>query len=100
MHALFISGGSLDAYLSLEDADTVPVSFLGQSLCVLLTEDAGAYGYKPVGSSTTVCKRDASGKILFQGNWCSLTNDAATAACADAMHVSAQFAASSVKINE
>lgn len=97
-HALFISGGSLDAHLSLEDADTIPFSFLGESLCVLLSGDPATYGYKPVGSSTTLCKRDASNNILFKGNWCTLTNDAATAGCADAMHVSAQYAASSVKI--
>jgi hypothetical protein len=45
-----------------------------------------------------VCKRDASGKILFQGDWCAATNQAATAGCADAVQVSATFAAQAVTI--
>jgi hypothetical protein len=96
-HPLFIAGASLDGYITLEDADGVPVKALNETLCVLLSGNAAMYGMTAGG--VTVCKRDASNKILYQGGWCSTTNAAAAAGCADAEELAANFAASSVKIN-
>jgi hypothetical protein len=43
-----------------------------------------------------VCARDGNGNILFQGDFCSTTNQ--QGGCADAMQVAAGFAAQAVKI--
>lgn len=96
-HPQFISGGKLDGYITLEEADTVVISAISQTLCVLLSGNASMYGTTPSGSSTAVCKRDSNNKILYQGGWCSTTNSAG--GCADAEQLAGNFAASSVKIN-
>jgi hypothetical protein len=89
----FINSGKIDGYITLEDADDVIVELAGASLCALLTgQDDGAMPIKK-------CKRDAMGKIAFSGDWCDATNAAATATCADAMRLGADFAASAVKVN-
>jgi hypothetical protein len=95
-HPQFITGASLDGVMTLEDADTVVVAALSQSLCVLLSGNAAMYGMQGM-NNVTVCKRDAGSKIVYQGGWCSATNTAG--GCADAEQLQAQFAASSVKIN-
>ena len=98
-HPQFIDGGKLDGYITLEEADTVIVSAISQSLCVLLSGNASMYGMTQPGSSVEVCKRDANKTIVYQGAWCSTTNMAATATCADAEPFAGDFAASSVLIN-
>jgi len=97
-HPQFTDGASLDGYITLKDADTVIVSALSQSLCVLLSANATMYGMMN-SSMITVCKTDANGNILFQGNWCDATNSAATSTCADSVALGANFAASSILIN-
>lgn len=92
----FLNAGTLDALMTLEDADTLIIDTLSQSLCVLLSGDAAMYGN---GMSPNKCKRDAAGKIVYQGDWCEATNAAADANCADAVKLEADFAASAVKIN-
>lgn len=88
----FTNSASLDAYITLEDADTVPVESLKKTLCALLTkEDDG-------GATIKKCKRDAAGAITSKGDWCSTTDKAADAACSDAFKLGADFAASAVKI--
>jgi hypothetical protein len=87
------SDGTLDGYITLEEADTVLVDAIKQSLCVILSGDATQYGD---GAMPTKCKRDAGGKITFQGDWCAASNDAT---CKDAVKLKANFAASSVKVN-
>jgi hypothetical protein len=94
-HPAFVTGGEMSAYITLEDADNVVVSLLHQSLCVLLSGDASKYGD---GATPAKCKRDADQKILYQGGWCSQTDQAG--GCADAEHFKAKFAASSVLIND
>jgi len=96
-HPQFITAGKLDGYITLEEADGVIVSAISQSLCVLLSGNASMYGMAQ--GSTTVCKRDASMKIVYQGKWCAGTNAAAAAGCADAEQLTGNFAASSVLIN-
>lgn len=88
----FTDAASVDAFITLEDADTVPIESLGgQTLCVLLTgENDGAKPPK--------CKRDA-GKITSKGDWCSTTDKAADAGCSDAFKLGADFAASAVAIS-
>jgi hypothetical protein len=98
----FTDGASLDGYITLKDSDTVIVSALNESLCVLLSGDATTYGMTNA-AGVTVCKTDANGNPTFQGNWCDggttpPTNTAATATCADSVSLGANFAASSVLI--
>jgi hypothetical protein len=93
-HPAYLAGGNITGFIRLEDADNVPVSAIGESLCVLLSRDPATYG----DSSSPVrrCRRDAGGTILLRGDWCAATNASATPACADAMHVDSTFAASGV----
>jgi hypothetical protein len=92
----FVDGGSLQGFTSLDDADKVSVTQLGgKSLCLILANDPGCSMY--CDSTKTKCARDATGAILFQGDWCSTgTGSAATPTCHDAVHLTANFAASSV----
>lgn len=87
----YTDSATLDAYITLEDADSVVISSLKQSLCVLLTGDAGD------GGDPKKCSRDAMGAIVAKGDWCSETNS--EGGCQDAFKLGAQFAASAVKIN-
>ena len=87
------SDGTLDGFITLEEADTVEVDAIKQSLCVILSGDAAQFGD---GAMPAKCKRDAGGKIVFQGDWCAASNDAA---CKDAVKLQAKFAASAVKLN-
>lgn len=87
------SDGKLDAYILLEEADTVIVDAVGQSLCVILSGDAATYGN---GQSPAKCKRNAAMKIVFQGDWCNVSNNLA---CKDSIRLSAGFSASGVKFN-
>jgi hypothetical protein len=91
----FTNAGTLNGYITLEDADKVIVEQLKQSLCVLLSGNASEFGD---GKSPNLCKRDAMDKIVFKGGWCSTTNGAADAMCADAEKLGAKYAASAVKI--
>ena len=93
----FVTGGKVDGFIRLTDADQVTVAPVAESLCVLLSGDAATYG--DGASPIAHCKTDAGGAILFAGDWCSTTNAAATASCADSVQLSGDFAASSVKIN-
>jgi hypothetical protein len=92
MNPTFITGGSLDGFITLEEADTVTISALGQSMCVLLSGDSATYGdgAKP----TAHCKR-TNNVINFQGDMCSMAGQT----CKDSVHLSGKFAASSIKIN-
>jgi hypothetical protein len=85
------SDGTLDGYITLEQADTVIVDAVGQSLCVILSGDAATYGN---GATPALCKRDAAMKITFQGDWCDATNDNT---CKDSARLTANFSASGVK---
>jgi hypothetical protein len=87
----FITGGTLSGYITLEEADTVTVSALQESLCVLLSGDASTYGdgAKP----TAHCKR-TNNAINFQGDTCSMAGQT----CKDAVTLGGKFAASSVLI--
>jgi hypothetical protein len=87
----FIDGASLDGYILLDEADTVLVPQLGNaSLCTLLTTDASSQVEKGK------CKRDAGGKILLEGDWCSTSNKPLD--CKDSFRLEGKIAASAVTI--
>jgi len=89
----FVAGAKLEGYITLEEADTVLIAQLSNSsLCRLISGETG-----------TTCSRDANNKIVFQGDWCAGTAEGdpgkpADATCADAVKLSAGFAASGVKL--
>jgi hypothetical protein len=96
-HPQFTSGGVIDGYMLLEETDRVVIGVVQQTLCVLLSGNATIYG-APGPGGVTVCKRDASNTIVFHGDWCAATNQAATATCFDSVQLNATFAAQAVQI--
>ncbi len=95
----FITGAEIEGYITLAEADEVAIDSLEQSLCVLLSGDPATYGD---GGSPQKCKRTFDGMAVvidFKGDWCTSTNMPGDASCADAVALSANFAASSVLIN-
>ncbi len=82
------TAGSLGGYMSLEEADTVFIKELNQSLCVVLTQAA----------PLTKCARDPAGKVSAKGDFCSTTGK--PGGCQDSFWLSATFAASAIKIND
>ncbi|WP_063796624.1 hypothetical protein [Chondromyces crocatus] len=88
----FVDGASLDAHVTLEEADQVIVEDLGQTLCVLLGGSSSGDGATP-----NRCARDANGAIVLKGDFCSTTGTAG--GCQDAFSLSATFAASAVDIS-
>jgi hypothetical protein len=90
----FLTGAKIDGFITLEEADTVVVDELGQTLCLLLTGDSATYGD---GGTPNKCKRDANMEITFVGDWCSTSNSAE--GCTDSVKLAAEFAASAVTIN-
>ncbi len=89
----YINGGKLEGYITLEDADGIVVDLANASLCALLT------GNGDKGMPIEKCARDAMAKIDYKGDWCDATNVAADATCFDSVQLTAEFAASAVKIN-
>jgi hypothetical protein len=92
----FLDGGSLEGFITLEDADTVVIDVLGQTMCVLLSDDPLTFG--DGGMPVTKCKRGADTKILLTGDWCGETNMPATADCKTAFKLGATFSASAAKM--
>jgi hypothetical protein len=88
----FVNGATLEGYIGLEEADTVIVDVLNQSLCVVLSGSPNTYGD---GGDPMHCARDG-GSIRFQGDWCSSTN--AADGCRDAMRLAGDLAASAVEL--
>jgi hypothetical protein len=89
-HPAFQTGATLDGLITLAEADTVLVTSVSQTLCVILSGNPSMYGTQSGG--ITHCNG------TFQGDWCAATNQAATSTCSDAVHVSAKFAAQAVTI--
>lgn len=79
------TAGALGGFITLEEADAVKIADLNnRSLCAFLSGDP------------LVCERDASGKIAFEGDFCS--TDRAPGGCKDSVWMAATFAASAAKI--
>ncbi|MBX3209776.1 MAG: hypothetical protein KF764_32380 [Labilithrix sp.] len=80
------TAGALGGLITLEDADVVTIPDLNhKSLCAFLASDAGL-----------VCVRDAAGKIVYKGDYCS--TDKTPGSCQDSVWLAATFAASAAKI--
>ena len=83
------TAGAIAAFITLEDADSVLVPDLAETLCVMLAKTTkGADGK---------CPR-VNGKIQATGDYCSKTAKACD--CQDAFWLAATFAASAVTIND
>jgi hypothetical protein len=91
----WLTGGAVSGYITLEDADQVPVALLSKTLCAILTGQSGVS--PPDGGSLASCARDSSGKILAKGDYCATTG--APGGCADAYWFAATFAASAAPIH-
>jgi hypothetical protein len=91
----FVAGATLEGLLVLDDADRVVVDRFGMSLCARLAGASPALVTKNA-AGITVCRRDSGGRIVFQGDACSASGES----CGDAVAVRADFAASSVRIEE
>ncbi len=81
------SAGALSGYITLAAADDISIALLGESLCVLLTGDKGA---------NDRCTEAG----LHMGDYCAGPDGGLGKACSsgDSMWLSAQFAASAVKV--
>ncbi len=95
-HPAFFPDAQVVGLINLDQADLIPIAPIGQTLCVVLSGDAAAYGDGATPISR--CKR-TNGKINFQGDWCTATNQPASAQCKDALYFAGNFAASGVIIN-
>jgi hypothetical protein len=84
----WVTGGNIGGYITLENADTVNVELLDESLCVLLTN-----GTK---NDKKKCARDSTGAIAAKGDYCSKTGKAND--CGDSFWLASTFAASAVNI--
>ena len=87
------TGGSLEGYITIDEADKVMVDKLGASLCVLL---AGLDWKGPAGDCKSSTKW-ASGERPA-GDWCSATNDA-SCTDKDSYRLQGDFSAAAFKIN-
>jgi hypothetical protein len=85
------AAGALGGYITMVDADTVEVQLLNESLCVLLAGTAPALSM--VGTNGY---RQCTAAGLKAGDYCSTTHKAG--GCNDSVWLSANFAASAVKI--
>jgi len=84
------TAGALAGYITLEEADTVPIPQLGnKSLCVMLTGGSAGPDNK--------CIR-VNGKIKDPGDYCSTSGKAGD--CQDSYWLAATFAAAAVKIKD
>jgi hypothetical protein len=89
------TAGSLGGFITLDEADNVPISLLGgKSLCIFLTGASGT----DIAPDGLHCARDASGKIILKGDYCS--NPIGPGGCEDSYWLAATFAAAAVTIND
>ena len=90
----WLTDGAMSGFITLEAADKVNVALLNESLCVLLTGNKKG----PSVNGSLLCQRDAGGKIVDKGDYCS--SPAGPGGCQDAFWLAATFAASAAKIND
>ncbi len=84
---LWKTGGALGGYITLKDADSVSISLLGESLCVLLT------GTGSMKTASGQCPASA----FTMGDYCS--SPPGPGGCNDSYWLAATFAASATTIN-
>ncbi|HVY48926.1 MAG TPA: hypothetical protein VHB21_23715 [Minicystis sp.] len=85
----YVTAGTLDAFITLEEADKVDVPTAGTTLCAIIAGLADNPNHH--------CERDAKGNIKFQGDWCSTSNTAG--GCKDSVKLEGDFAAAAVKLS-
>jgi hypothetical protein len=84
--AKWTTAGALGGYITLEEADGVLIRDLNnKSLCSFLAGESGL-----------LCERDASGKVVYQGDYCG--TDKQPGSCRDSVWMAATFAAAAVKV--
>jgi hypothetical protein len=90
--SVFIHAGHLEGYMLLDELDNLIVPPLKATMCVVLTSFTETQ-LDPTGIAR--CPQ-SGGTVSVAGDWCSTTNAPATASCADALRLVADFAASAV----
>jgi hypothetical protein len=88
------TAASLGGFITLDDADSVDVPQLAESLCVLLASNAMVDTSDP---NEKHCQKGATGHVMATGDFCSTTD--APGGCGDSYWLSATFAASAAKIS-
>ncbi|MEB2312941.1 MAG: hypothetical protein OZ921_07240 [Sorangiineae bacterium] len=89
------NGGQYSAYVTVAESDTVMITSLGYSLCVLLSGDVK--NWKGTDGTCKTSDGYAAKGGLPTGDWCAATNSAG--GCQDAYHLETKFAASAIKID-
>lgn len=84
----FTNGGRITAFMTIAETDSVTITSLRASLCVVLAGPASSDAAQPTAHCLDTVK----------GDWCSTTNAAATSDCADAFAFDMSYAASSIKV--
>lgn len=118
------SGGSLEGYITVAEAETVDIVSLAQTLCVVLSGDTARWKGKkghPCGTddggNTITCgdcstakenlncdendvctPKPAAERVLPDGDYCSTTQGPATATCKDAFLLKTELSAAAIKI--
>jgi hypothetical protein len=90
--SVFIHAGHLEGYMLLDELDNLIVPPLKATMCVVLT----SFTATQLDSTGIARCPESGGTVTVAGDWCSATNAPATASCADALHLVADFAASAV----
>jgi hypothetical protein len=97
----WINNATLTGYIEIEEADTVWIPEMTQTLCVALSGSGSTYGEDFVeGDREGLRCRRENGKIVAaeKADWCSATDSACAAPDADAFRLEGQFAASAIKV--
>jgi hypothetical protein len=98
----WVNGARLTGYIGLEEADTVWIPEMTQTLCVALSGSGATYGeeFSEGEREGLRCLRDGDGKIVAaeRADWCSATDAACSPPDADAFRLEGEFAASAVKV--
>jgi len=99
----WIPAAGLTGHILVEEADTVWIPEMAQTLCVALSGSAATYGEDFVDGDKEGkrCKR-VGGQILAaeRADWCSATNSACSPPQADSFRFEGAFAASAVEIRD
>ncbi|MBX3183966.1 MAG: hypothetical protein KIT72_00455 [Polyangiaceae bacterium] len=92
---VWTTGGSLQGYITIEEAEAVYIDDLKASLCAQIA--GSTWKGQPTGRCAETDAWQAGERP--EGDWCAATNSPATGACNDAWQLKAGFAASAMKVN-
>ncbi len=91
------TGGRYEGYITVEEADNVFVVSLGETLCVVLTNDPSKWKGPSPDASCKTSKGFTETGALPKGDWCSTTNSAD--GCQDSWRLVIDVAAQAIPIN-